>query len=230
MLVALSGMAVTACGSQSPSASEPKGKFRVAASSSFPSSQRLASPSQLVVKVTNTGHKTVPDVAVTITDGTPSHPDMGTQVQAFNYLLNMSNVASRSRPVWVVDQAPGPCQYSCKSGGPGAAATAFSNTWALGPLKPGKTAVFDWHLTAVHPGNWVVNWRVAAGLYGKAKAVTATARKIAVLFYNAVRHGMDYSDPGTSYFEERYRARVLANLRRRAKNLGFVLQEVSSPV
>jgi hypothetical protein len=173
VLVALSGMAATACGSQSPSASEPKGKFPVAASSSFPSSQRLANPSQLVVKVTNTGHKTVPDVAVTITDGTPSHPDMGTQVQAFNYLLNMSNVASRSRPVWVVNQAPGPCQYSCKSGGPGAAATAFSNTWALGPLKPGKTAVFDWHLTAVHPGNWVVNWRVAAGLYGKAKAVTA---------------------------------------------------------
>ena len=50
-----------------------------------------------------------------------------------------------------------------------------------------------------------------------------------MLFYNAVRHGMDYSDPGTSYYEERYRARVLENLRRRAKNLGFVLQEASSP-
>jgi len=31
---------------------------------------------------------------------------------------------------------------------------------------------------------------------GKSKAVTATARKIAVLFYNALRHGMDYVDPG----------------------------------
>jgi hypothetical protein len=28
--------------------------------------------------------------------------------------------------------------------------------------------------------------------------VTATARKIAVLFYNAVRHGMEYVDPGAS--------------------------------
>ena len=28
---------------------------------------------------------------------------------------------------------------------------------------------------------------------GKSKAVTATARKIAVLFYNAIRHGMDYT-------------------------------------
>src|SRR5271170_1680528 len=31
---------------------------------------------------------------------------------------------------------------------------------------------------------------------GGAKAVTATARKIAVLFYNAMRFGIDYKDPG----------------------------------
>jgi len=60
---------------------------------------------------------------------------------------------------------------------------------------------------------------------GKAKAVTATARKIAVLFYNALRHGMDYADPGASFYEERYRRRVLSNLRRRAKSLGYVLQQ-----
>jgi transposase len=72
-------------------------------------------------------------------------------------------------------------------------------------------------------------YRRLSARIGKAKAVTATAGKIAVLFYNAVRHGMDYSDPGISYYEERYRARVLVNLRRRAKNLGFVLQEASSP-
>jgi hypothetical protein len=173
VLAALAGMAAAACGSPTQAADEPKAKFPVAVSSSFPSRQRLADRTQLVVKVTNTGHKTVPDVAVTITDGTPSHPDMGTQLQAFNYLLDMNDVASRSRPVWVVDRAPGRCQYSCKAGGPGGAATAFSNTWALGPLRPGRTAVFDWHLTAVHAGTWVVNWRVAAGLYGKTKAVTA---------------------------------------------------------
>ena len=126
-----------------------------------------------MIKVTNTGSKTIPDVAVTITDGVPSHPNMGTRLAAFSYALNMANVASRSRPVWIVDQAPGPCQYSCHTGGPGGAATAFSNTWALGPLKPGKTAPFTWHLTAVQPGAWVVNWRVAAGLFGNARAVLA---------------------------------------------------------
>ena len=60
------------------------------------------------------------------------------------------------------------------------------------------------------------------------KAVTATARKIAVLFYNTLRHGMDYADPGASYYEERYRQRVLTNLQRRAKSLGYVLQQADA--
>ena len=64
---------------------------------------------------------------------------------------------------------------------------------------------------------------------GKAKAVTATARKIAVLFYNAVRHGMDYVDPGASSYEARYRARVIDNLQRRAKTFGFILQPAGPP-
>ncbi len=68
--------------------------------------------------------------------------------------------------------------------------------------------------------------RRLSGRVGKAKAVTATAREIAVLFYNTLRHGTAYTDPGASYCEERYRQRVLANLRRRAKSLGYVLQTI----
>src|SRR5262245_51608333 len=66
-------------------------------------------------------------------------------------------------------------------------------------------------------------YRRLAARTGKAKAVTATARKLAVLFYNALRFGMTYADPGASYYEERYRQRVLDNLRRRAHQLGFTL-------
>lgn len=61
---------------------------------------------------------------------------------------------------------------------------------------------------------------------GKAKAVTATARKIAVLFYNSLRFGMAYNDPGATQYEERYRSRVIGNLQRRAKAFGFSLQEI----
>jgi hypothetical protein len=39
-------------------------------------------------------------------------------------------------------------------------------------------------------------YRRLAARIGNAKAVTATARKIAVLFYNAMRFGMDYRDAG----------------------------------
>ncbi len=67
-------------------------------------------------------------------------------------------------------------------------------------------------------------YRRLSARIGKAKAITATARKIAVLFYNAVRHGMEYIDPGASFYETRYRTRVVDNLRRRAKAFGFVLQ------
>ena len=60
------------------------------------------------------------------------------------------------------------------------------------------------------------------------KAVTATARKIAVLFYNTLRYGMAYVDPGVTYYEERYRQRVLNNVMRRAELLGYSLQKKST--
>ena len=56
--------------------------------------------------------------------------------------------------------------------------------------------------------------------------MTATARKIAVLFYNTLRHGMNYKDPGANHYEQQYRSRVFANLQRRAKSLGFLLQAI----
>jgi hypothetical protein len=52
-------------------------------------------------------------------------------------------------------------------------------------------------------------YRRLAGRIGNAKAVTATARKIAVLLYNAMRYGMDYRDPGADHYEQQYRDRVI---------------------
>jgi transposase len=68
-------------------------------------------------------------------------------------------------------------------------------------------------------------YRRLAARIGKAKAVTATARKIAVLFYNAMRFGMPYQDPGADYYESRYRERVIKQLHRRAAEFGFIFQE-----
>ena len=71
-------------------------------------------------------------------------------------------------------------------------------------------------------------YRRLASRSGKAKAVTATARKLAVLFYNTLRYGMAYEDPGAAYYEDRYRQRVLKGLRRRAKEFGYELTAVGS--
>ena len=66
-------------------------------------------------------------------------------------------------------------------------------------------------------------YRRLAARIGNAKAVTATARKIAVLFYNAMRYGMSYVDPGANHYEQQYRARVIKQLHRRAAEFGFAL-------
>jgi transposase len=71
-------------------------------------------------------------------------------------------------------------------------------------------------------------YRRLAARVGKAKAVTATARKLAVLFYNGIRFGRAYLDPGVDYYEERYRKRVIRGLQRRAAQLGLVLTEATA--
>jgi hypothetical protein len=164
-------LALAGCGGQArQDANEPTGNFTVDVPvATFPSSQRLAEHTHLVIAVRNTGTKTIPNVAVTILN-----PKQGVAAQAFGDLLaETPGLASRSRPIWIVDRAPGPCGYGCTSGGAGGAVTAYTNTWALGSVKPGKTATFDWGVTAVKAGTHVIEYRVAAGLNGKARAVLA---------------------------------------------------------
>ena len=171
-------LVVSACGGgQTQAANEPNGHFPVTVSTaSFPSAQKVAQKTHLVIAVHNAGHKAIPDVAVTICNVTCAYPapqGEGTSAAAFGADIGQQYVANPSRPVWIVDAAPGPCSYSCKSGGPGGAVTAYSNTWALGRLAPGHTARFDWAVTAVKTGRHIIAWEVAAGLNGKAKAVLA---------------------------------------------------------
>jgi transposase len=73
-------------------------------------------------------------------------------------------------------------------------------------------------------------YRRLAARAGKAKAVTATARKLAVLFYNALRFGMKYVDPGENHYEQNYQERVVHQLHRRAKQMGFTLVRENATV
>lgn len=58
---------------------------------------------------------------------------------------------------------------------------------------------------------------------GAPKAITAAAHKLAVIIYNMIKNQTEYEDLGQDYYENKYRTRVLNNLSRRAKDLGFTL-------
>lgn len=65
---------------------------------------------------------------------------------------------------------------------------------------------------------------------GPAKAITATAHKIATIIYNMLRQGVSYKETGQTYYEEQYRERALRNLKRKADELGFELVQKTQAV
>jgi len=67
-------------------------------------------------------------------------------------------------------------------------------------------------------------YRRLSARIGKSKAVTATVRKIAILYYKAMRYGMKYKDPGADLYEKNYKDRVIKSLKQRAAKFGFDLQ------
>ncbi|MEN6537480.1 MAG: IS110 family transposase [Bryobacteraceae bacterium] len=58
---------------------------------------------------------------------------------------------------------------------------------------------------------------------GSPKAITATAHKLARLFYRLWKTGDAYQDPGLDYYEKRYQERLLSNMKRKAKEIGFMI-------
>jgi hypothetical protein len=58
---------------------------------------------------------------------------------------------------------------------------------------------------------------------GAPKAITATAHKLARLVYSMLKHGTAFVDAGQEQYEERYRSRVVQNLKRTAQQLGYKL-------
>jgi hypothetical protein len=49
------------------------------------------------------------------------------------------------------------------------------------------------------------------------------ARKLACLYYRLIKHGQQYVDKGTAYYESRYREQQIRVLTKKAKKLGFQL-------
>lgn len=71
-------------------------------------------------------------------------------------------------------------------------------------------------------------YRRLAARVGKAKAITATARKLAILVYRTLKGELQYADPGADAYDAHHRAQLVRRLRHRAQKLGFALVELET--
>lgn len=161
---------LAACGGgdeTSSGASEPGGTYEIRVTeASFPSKQELGQTSLLRLGFRNTGEKTVPTLAVTVSIGGKQGT---TSALPFAVHDPTPGLAQADRPVWVLAAT-----YPRLAGSPnpGGASTSNPKTFAFGELKPGQTINAVWKLSAVRAGDYTLGYRVAAGLTGKAKART----------------------------------------------------------
>jgi len=66
------------------------------------------------------------------------------------------------------------------------------------------------------------------GRCGPAKAITATAHKLAILIYRMLKDGRTYVDQGQQAYEKQYQERTLQMLKRRVKQMGYALVDLRS--
>ena len=150
LTLSIATVALSACGGgNKQNASDPGGTFKVEVPhASFPGNQRLAQESTLAITVVNRDTRVIPQLAVTI-DG-------------FSQIRDDPTLADPKRPIWIVNE------------GPLNGDSALTDTWWLGPVSPGKSRTFTWKVTPVRAGTYTVRYKVAAGLYNKAKTEDTT--------------------------------------------------------
>jgi len=180
---------VASCGGTRQDANEPEGDFPVSiVSAEFPSKQQLAQNTNLTLAVENSGDQTIPNLAITIfttsnastaettvsgttTTGTSSTTqELPTAQGSFSVRSEQEGLAIPFRPVWILEQGYPKLEGETASAGAEAAQT---DTYSFGELGPNATKRIVWNVTPVQGGTYTVHYRVAAGLEGKAKAVTA---------------------------------------------------------
>jgi hypothetical protein len=162
---------LAACGSESSSdANEPAGNYSMKVTrATFPNEQHLGQTSLMKIAVRNTGDKTIPATAITISiDGKQGQ----TSALPFGIRDPQPDLAQPDRPVWVLAEGyPKAAGPETKRGG---ATTESRKTFDFGALKPGATVEGIWKLSAVKQGRFTVLYGVDAGLSGSAKAKTSS--------------------------------------------------------
>lgn len=172
---------VSACGGgERQDVTEPSGDFPVqVAKAKFPNRQQLVETSDVELKINNVGDQTIPDLAVTIhttlASTAASEPKAG---RPFDIRVDQPGLASPNRPVWILEQGypklitPGATAKNIASAPAVGGAAAQTDTFQFGAVRSGENKDIVWRVTPVRAGTYTVRYEVAAGLQGKARAVT----------------------------------------------------------
>jgi hypothetical protein len=151
-LALLCALFAGACGDERQDADAPSGRFDLdVVDASFPAAQRIAEPTTLKLEIENSGDRAVPDLAVTV-ETEPAQE--GQAPVAFGQSSDDPTLAASARPVWILDD------------GPAGGTSAYTNTWAVGPLGEGQSRTVEWKLTAARAGRYTLAWRLAPSLVG----------------------------------------------------------------
>ena len=132
-------LAAAGCGGERQDADAPSGEFDLEVTrASFPAEQRIAEAATLRLEVANTRR---PRGARPGRDGR-DRAGAGRRRRRSRSAQRDDDptLAASARPVWIVDEGP--------AGGD----SAYTNTWAVGPLGEGQTRTVEWRLTAVKAG------------------------------------------------------------------------------
>ncbi len=70
-------------------------------------------------------------------------------------------------------------------------------------------------------------WRAR---FGAAEAITATAHKLARIFYKLLKDHVPYKDPGPDDYDRKHRARTIRNLERKASAVGMRVVPIDIPL
>lgn len=184
LVVVVLALPLAGCGQsmKRQDANEPAGNYKVEIlQAKFPEVQKLAKRSEMRIVVKNVDTKRIPNISVTVKSFDRKENDVQNAENAA--ASPAPQLADPERPVFILNQSPVEFLQKLGPGPPSLvdnevdpprgteASGSYVDTYSLGPLEKGKTAVFKWSVTAVVPERFSLRYRVEAGLDGKARAV-----------------------------------------------------------
>ncbi len=153
-------LAVGCGGGERQDGNEPEGEFKVeVVDASFPERQHIAESVELKLTVRNADQETLRNVAVTV----ETKAEGDNAPISFGQRSSGTGLADSGRPVWVLNEGP--------KGGD----SVYVNTWNAGAMQAGEQRELTWTLVPSKAGTYTIDYRVAPGLTGRARAAGGRA-------------------------------------------------------